>query len=159
MILGILFVIILAIIMFILGRTRVFQQNQGTKTVVAICISLLSIFGISKTRWNLEDFFYSMGFGEELLYNLALLAIVAFFIITSIVRDEIDKRIRVRLYRPMIILGLMFIALRFSPWAYGDRTLFVGIPLLAIGGILWNRRRIKTEKKARSATNIRLLGR
>jgi hypothetical protein len=145
MLLGIAFVIILAVLMVIFGRIRIFQKNQGIKTIVAICVSLLSIYGISKSSFDLENLFYSIGFGEEIIYNLILLAIVAFFIITMIVRDEITGRIKFRLYRSMILLGIIFIALRFTPWAHGDGSLFIGIPLLVIGLILWNRRRRATD--------------
>src|SRR4030042_6861685 len=89
MVLGIAFVIILAILMFILGRIRMFQQNQGTKTIVAICVSLLAVYGISRSRLNLEGIFYSLGFSQDSLYYLVLLAIVALFLITSVARDEI----------------------------------------------------------------------
>jgi len=90
-----------------------------------------------------------------MIYNLALLAIAGFFIVTMIVRDEITGRIKFRLYRSMIVLGLIFIVLRFTPWANGDRTLFIGIPLLIVGLILWNRRRRATDRYfKRSKANL-----
>jgi hypothetical protein len=141
MLLGITFVIILALLMLILGRIRTFQQNQGTKAIISICISLLAVYGILKSNWDIEGFFYNLGVGQDLLYNLVLIAVIAFFIITMVVKDEITGRRRFRLYRPMILLGLIFIGLRFTPMANGEGTLLVGIPLLIVGLLLWNRRR------------------
>jgi hypothetical protein len=140
LILGIVFVLVLAVIMFILGRVRLFHQNQGTKTVVSICVSLLVVYGMFRTNWNIERFFYSLGLGEDTLYNLVLLALFCFLIMTSIVRDPEERRIKFRLYRTMILSGLIFIGLKFTPIAYGAGTLVVGIPLLVLGIILWYRR-------------------
>jgi hypothetical protein len=159
MLFGIVFVIIFALLMILLGRVKIFQKNQGTKTVVGICVSLLSIYGISKSSWDLEGFFYSLGFGQDMIYNFVLLAIIAFFIITMMVRDEITGRTKFRLYRPMILLGIIFIALRFSPWSNSERTLLVGIPLFLIGAFFWNLRRRRTSKEIERTPNLRLLGR
>lgn len=141
MILGILFVIILAVLMLVLGKIRVFQRNQGIKTIVGICISLLSIYGISKSRWDLEGFFYNLGFGINTVYVLIIPAIIVFFIITMIATDEITGRRRFRIYRSFIIAGLIFIILRFTPMAHGNGSIYLGILLLVIGLLLWNAKR------------------
>lgn len=146
MLLGIAFVILLAVLMFILGRIRIFQKNQGVKTIVGICISLLAVYGISKSRWDIEGFFYNLGFGINTVYVLIIPAIIAFFIITMIATDEITGRRRFRIYRSFIIAGLIFIILKFTPMAYGNGALYVGIPLLVIGLLLWNAKRKRIKK-------------
>jgi hypothetical protein len=160
LLLGLAFVLILAIVMTVLGRFPRFRQNPAIKTVIAFSVSLLSIYGISKTRINLENIFYRLGFTEDLLYNVILIVFIGFFVVAGYAR----KVRKWRLYRPLILLGFMLTVASFTSIIYEKgMALAIGIPLLAIGIFLWwkrwrwyakNRKEreysdLKTKKRAR----------
>lgn len=137
LLLGLTFILILAIVLAVLGRFPRFRQNPAIKTVIGFSVSLLSVYGISKTRINLENIFYNLGFTEDLLYNVILIVFIGFFVVAGYVR----KKRKWRLYRPLILLGFMLTVASFTSIIYEKgMALTIGIPLLIIGIFLWWRK-------------------
>jgi hypothetical protein len=137
LLLGLAFVLILAIVMAVLGRFPRFRKNPAIKTVIAFSVSMLSVYGISKTRINLENLFYNLGFTEDLLYNVILIVFIGFFAVAGYAR----KVRKWRLYRPLILLGFMLTVASFTPIIYEKGiTLAVSLPMLIIGIFLWWRK-------------------
>ncbi len=145
MVLGILFFVIFAGLMFALRKTK-FGRNNAMKTVISFCISLLAVFGLSKTTWDFTGIFYRIGFNEQLLYNVALVILISFFVLSGIVKKSYGRRWR--LYRPLNIIGGLFTALAlFTDVIYEKTTtLTISIPMLVIGLLLWYRRKYSSDK-------------
>lgn len=145
LLLGLVFVLILAIVLMGLSRFPRFQRSPAIKTVIGFCVSLLAIYGISRSRINLENIFYNLGFTEDFLYNVIIIAIIGFFVVSGYVR----KTRKWRLYRPIIVLGFLFTVASLTPIIYEKgATLALSIPLLIIGMLLWWRRykwRVKND--------------
>lgn len=136
MILGLLFVIILAFTNFALGKTL---GNKSTSGVIAFCVALITVYGINKLNWDILSFSYRIGLTEKLLYTLVpliILALIAYFIIRKGLRNV------------LIFIGILFIILSFTDWIY-EKTilLIIGIVLLVLGIVLRFRKKKILKKK------------
>jgi len=136
MVLGLLFVIFFALINLALRKTL---KDRGTSGIVSFCASLLAVYGISRTNWDVSGLFYSIGISENILYT-----VIPFIIIIGLI--FIFWRLRKDLGAAFMIIGVILIIASF--FVYEKLLLMgVGIGLFIIGLFLWLRqRRIKKPK-------------
>jgi hypothetical protein len=142
LLLGLVFVLLLAATMTLLGRSKRFGKNKAMKTVLSLCFSLLLIYGIARSNVNLENIFYNVGFSQSGLYKIILVLMVVFVAGIGIVKDHYGHW-KWRLYRILIIIPGVLIGLTFfESVIYAKGTILAfGVPILAVGLILWWRRR------------------
>jgi hypothetical protein len=142
LLLGLVFVLLLAATMTLLGRSKRFRNNQAMKTVLSLCFSLLLIYGIARSNVNLENIFYNVGFSQGGLYKIILVLMVVFIAGIGLVKNHYGHW-KWRLYRILIIVpGVLIILTFFENLIYAKGMIvFIGIPMLAVGLILWWRRR------------------
>lgn len=127
MVLGLLFVIFFALTNLALNRTL---KNRGTASVVAFCVSLLAVFGISRTNWSASGLFYNIGMSDKVLYTVVPILILAGLIFMVW---------KLKLARALFFTGLFLIILSF--FAYEKMILLIiGIVLLIVGLFLWFRK-------------------
>jgi preprotein translocase subunit YajC len=123
MVLGLLFVIFFAIINFALYKSL---RSKGTAGIIAFCISLLSVYGISRTGFDVSGIVNSIGISEEMIYN-----VVPFIILAGL----IFMIWKLKLSRTFILVGIALIIGSF--FVYEKTIVFIiGIVLLVIGLIL-----------------------
>lgn len=123
--LGSVFIVSFAILSFALSRF--FRENKTTATVISLVISLLIVWGINRTGFDVEGLFYRIGFSPGVLYTLAPLIIVAGIILMGI---------KWGWGQSLVLVGLFFIGASF--FVYESATsIIIGVVLLIVGGILW----------------------
>jgi hypothetical protein len=124
MILGLLFVIFYVLIKLVLGRSLKDNPSSG---IIAFCVSLLAVYGISRTSFDLSGFFYNnIGLNENTLYTILPIIIIAGLIF-------IFATLKIR--NALTLLGVLFIIASFFVYR---KTFFliIGIILLILGIIL-----------------------
>jgi len=134
----VLFVVFFAIL-HNLVFSRVFNGNTALSTIVAGCISLLSIWGINSLNFDISNLFYSFGLTESMIY---FISIVIFFMILGYF--AIKKKLRYLI----TVLGLVaMLSAILSDFWYAENTVFtIGTILFLIG--LWRIWKIGQKKRA-----------
>ena len=143
MILGTFFLIVFAVLMFLLNKT-IFKENRGITTIIAFCIALLSTWGINKSGFNLSGTFTSIGLSENALYTITPILLIVVVVLASITKDKTTQRKSFSLSRFFLVLGSFMIILGVSPLIYQK-----GFYITA-GGILWVLAIIMLLKKKRN---------
>jgi hypothetical protein len=132
MILGLLFIIFFVFINFALTRI-VFKKEKTSASIIALCVSLLAVYGINRTNFDVTGIVYSIGITEEMIYT-----IVPFIILAGL----IFLIWKVKLCRTLIIAGIALIVASFFVYEQ-TWVLIAGIILLILGLILCLRRKNK----------------
>jgi hypothetical protein len=136
---GLLFFIFFALIFY--GLAKVFKKssgepNKGVAGTIALALSLLIIYGIYRSGFNIEDWFYDLGISTGALYLIALIIfiVLAIFLI---------KKIKFRGF--LIVFGLLIILLTIFTEIFYEKlvALIIGIILLIIGILLRTKRKRK----------------
>jgi hypothetical protein len=129
LILGLLFVIFFAILHKLIFL-RMFKGNVAVSVIVSFCISLLSIYGLYTSRWDLGGLFYGLGFSDDLLYIILLIVSLVLFLYLLL-----KKKLR------FLFLGaglLLIIASLATDFFYEWFTAFViGVIFLILWFISW----------------------
>ncbi|MDO8622772.1 MAG: hypothetical protein Q7R52_00845 [archaeon] len=73
MILGVVFLISFALINFSLKR--IFKDNAAVPAIVALCISLLIVYGLNLSGFDYENWIYGLGISEDLVYTISLVVL------------------------------------------------------------------------------------
>jgi len=141
--LGILFFVLFALIFY--ASSRIFKNpygepNKGIAATIAGGISLLAVYGIYRSGFRLENFFYNIGISTDIIYFI----VAVVFIILAIF---LIKKIKVQGF--LILLGLLLIVLAvFTDFFYEKFTAsIIGIVLMIIGLFLWRWSKRKKSRK------------
>ncbi len=148
LLLAVAFVIIFGLLTLAMGRLRRFQEAPAIKTVIALCISLFAVYGLNRSSFDLEGFFYKVGLSGDLLYNFILVILILFFVLSGITKKENaygTKKKVWRLYRPLSLLGWILLAASiFTPFIYQKGAgILIGAGLTLLGAFLFWRKRKK----------------
>lgn len=146
MVLGLLFVIFYILINFSLSK--VFRRERASSAIISLCVSLLAVYGINKTNFDISGLVYNIGITENIIYTIVPWVIIGLAVLASFVKDRTTGRRRFRLYRLLMILGAFFILLSFFAYEKGI-TMIIGIVLIVLGLLLWW---FVTKKKGTSPT-------
>lgn len=146
--LGALFVLFFAAINFILGRTA-FGRNAATRTIMALAISLIAVYGISNTNFSVSGAYFGHWYIGDYLPTLLTVIFVA---------GMAFLLYKFRLARVLIGAGLILIILSQTNLIYEKASvLVVGIVLTIIGIFLLLRyKRTPRERKPREPIEPRL---
>ncbi len=155
---GAIFVIFFAMLNFILGRT-VFRENKGSRIIISLASSLLAVYGLATSNFNVGGGYVgSFYVGEYLLTILGVILIAGIIYFLS----------KWGFANALIVLGLLLIGISLTNLVYEKGVVLVfGIILLVIGLILlfkkpkWKRKereeyyddREKRRKKPRYSRN------
>lgn len=136
-----LFFIIAAFIAFILRKSNVFrdsngQHNRGVIAVISFSISLIAVYGIYKSGFDLEGLFSGFGISSGILSMLIWGAIIAAAIF-------IIWQLGVGIF--LLLSGLVIIAISlFTDLIYAAGiALIIGGVMVLVGLFLWRRARKK----------------
>lgn len=142
MILGLLFVIFFALINFALYRTLKDKQTSG---IVSFCVSLLAVYGINRTNFNVAGLFSNIGLTENLIYTVVPIIIIAGLIFMIW---------KLKLPWTFMLIGAILIIASLIPGLIYEKgiVMIVGIVLLMLGLYLWFRRNRINKKKGTSPT-------
>jgi len=103
---AIIFLVFFAVLFFVLKRS-VFKENKAVSTVIAVCLSLLIMWGLVNQTNLLDNLVYELGsyFGDlsSMLYTLILLGII--LLIVLLIYKGLKKNMGKRNF-PSIRLGL-----------------------------------------------------
>lgn len=147
MILGACFLIIFAFLMFALGRTKL-RENHAVMSIIALSISLLSTYGITKTNFDPSELVYNLGISDEQIYIAVPILFLMFLVLIGLRKDPATGRRKFSLGRMLIILGVIALGISFTGLIYRKVALiFIGAGLILLGIIISNRRKIRFKKK------------
>lgn len=141
MILGLLFVIFFAIINFALYRML---KNKGTSSIISFCVSLLAVYGINRTNFDISGVFYNIGVTEGMIYTVVpiLILVGLGFMIWKL-----------KLSWTLMLIGAILIIASLIPGLLFEKgtVMIIGIVLLVLGFILlmWKKRKIKKKLPGR----------
>ncbi len=136
MVLGLLFIIIFALINFVLGRT-ILKQNNATKNIISLAVSILAIYGINFMNLDMSRFFYNFGISDIILYNVVPILSLCLIIFLSIRKNkEGRKTFSVRLF--LIIIGIILILASLFEIVYETvKILIIGIAFIIFSILLF----------------------
>lgn len=141
LVLAVLFIVFFVVINFSLSK--IFKKDKTSSTILSLCISLLATYGITKTNLNVNNFFYSIGLSEELLYTITPILALIFIVILSIKKDKTTQRRKFSFGRFFMILGGLMVVLGLTPLIYRKAFYIItGAILLAVGGLILKRNKI-----------------
>ncbi len=135
-VLGALFLIFLFFSNFAISR---FTKGQGGAggSMAAIAFSLLATYGVHRTGWDYDSFFYEIfgfiGISEEILYYIIPLIVLA-GLIFSVIKFSLGPT--------LTVLGLFLLGVSFTDLIYEKGfTLVIGLILFVGGLFLWIRKK------------------
>ncbi|MBA7687115.1 hypothetical protein ES703_95575 [subsurface metagenome] len=151
MTLGLLFFIFFALIFY--ATSKVFKNphgepNKGVAGTISLAVSLLIVYGIYRSGFNIGNLFYGLGFSSDFIYVLLpiVILIVAILIIWGLGRkkDEFGRKsfsLKRGIGGFFILLGLLLVLLAaFTDIFYEKLTaIIIGFVLLIIGLLLSRR--------------------
>jgi hypothetical protein len=119
-VLGLLFVIFFVFIQFVLQKSL---KDKSTSSIIALCVSLLSVYGLSRTNLDISGMFYNIGINDNIIYSVIPIIILV---------GLIYLLWKVKLRFIMTALGIILIVGSF--FVYEKTTVLIaGIVSLVIG--------------------------
>lgn len=138
MILGLLFIIFFALIQLFLSRSL---KDRNSASVIAFCVSLLAVYGISRTGFDISSLVYKIGINSSAAENI-FYSILPFVILGGLI--FIFWKVKMRVILTLSGLILMVV----SRFVYEKAiVLGIGIVVLCIGLYLFykeSRRKVKS---------------
>lgn len=128
--LGLLFVIFFALINLALSKS---MKDKRTGSIIAVCVSLLIVYGISKANWDISRTVGNIGIGNNIIYTVLPLIIIAGLIFMVI---------KLKIALSLILVGTVLVILSFSDYKKGT-LMAIGIIFIIAGIIIW----ITSKKK------------
>jgi len=136
---GLLFVIFFVIIQLALLKSL---KDKSTSSIIAFCVSLLTVYGLSRTNLDISGLFFNIGISEDIIYTIIPIIILAGLIF-------IFWKVTMRII--MVISGLILIIA--SRFVYEKSiVLVIGIVFLLIGIILMA---VESRRKVRKGYYLR----
>jgi len=132
---GLLFVIFFVLIQLVLSRSL---RDKNSASIIAFCVSLLSIYGISKTGFDIIGLFSNIGINNDIIYN-----VLPFIILAGLIYLVIKVKMRYIL----TFLGIGLIIGSFFVYKKG-LVLGIGIGVLVLGLILFGLEARRARKHA-----------
>jgi len=116
------FIIIFAFLNFILSKffkDKYGETNKATTGIVSFSISLLAIYGLNKSNFDISNLFYNIGIPEGILGILIPIILIVGFLWLSYSK----KQRKFKFYKAFLILGsLILIVTIFTDFIYEKGT-------------------------------------
>lgn len=131
------FLISFALINFILKRflkDKYEQPNKAVAGIVAFAISMLIVYGVHRMEFDLENFFYNIGIGSEILEMAVPLIVLAAVMLLIW---------KIGICLVLFALGLLLTIISFTDLVYEPEILLITGIVLVIAGIIcfWVKKR------------------
>ena len=125
-------------------KNRYREPDTTTSGIISFCISLLAIYGLNKSNFNISNLFGSFGISTDFLPTLiSIILIIGFFWFSYSKKER-----KFKFYKTFLLLGtLILIITIFTDFIYekGIATI-LGAGLLLIGLWLWKKWKVKFPK-------------
>src|SRR3989304_5066187 len=137
-----LFFILFTVLILALSRANLFrnargQPNSTASGIVAFSISTMIVYYLYRTGYNIESFFYDLGFSVD---SFSFLLVIVFLVLAFL----IIKKLGYSWF--FIALGLFIIGLSFTNLIYERTTaIVIGLVIVGIGFLL--RRDVREHTK------------
>ncbi len=129
MLLGLSFIIFFVLLNFLISKTL--KGNRSSSTIIALCISLLAVYGLYRINFDLVAMLSSIGLRGDFIYTILPIILAAGLIFVFW---------KVGFGRTLLIVGLLLIIASF--FIYDNKTLLlIGIALFFIGLFLISKRK------------------
>lgn len=150
-----LILISLFIIFYIFINNRVmsklFKKTPAAGAIISFLVSLLAVYGINRSRFNILGSLYGIGIPEDMVFMIVGIILLIGLLGLSFKRDETSGRKKFKLYRAFVMLGLIFIVLSFTGIVYeAGASFLIGLVLLIFGWLL--------RKKSKSGESFSYYG-
>jgi hypothetical protein len=123
-------VFIISFVLLNFSLSRIFKgENKSTAGILSFVISLLITYGINRSSFDFEGFFYDIGISGDILYSILPLIIIGLIIFMSI---------KWGFGKTLFLSGLFIIGCSFFVYEKELIAIF-GIILSIVGGILWHK--------------------
>jgi hypothetical protein len=149
MVLATFFLVVFAMLMWILGRTGL-KENNAIKTTIALSTSLLSTYGLTRTNFDLTFQLYKLGISDSVLFIVTPILSIIFLIFLSRKKDPETKRRKFSFPRFLMIFGVLIIALGLMPFIYQKAFMIITGAVLFIVGLIISIRSKKKDKPLRN---------
>jgi len=146
MTLGVLFIVLFAILFFSLSRIfkdKYGYPNKTIATVVALALSVLCVYWVNRTGFDIAGIFYGIGISKEILYIIAPLVVLAglIFLFTRFKKKRFGKT--------LLILGGLLLVLSFTDLVYEKGFLIIVSIIMIIVGLVLTLRRPRGPREER----------
>jgi len=139
-VLGLLFIIFFVLIQLALRKSL---KNNNSASIIAFCVSLLAVYGLSRTNFDFSGIFYNIGINDEIIHTIIPIIILAGLIF-------IFWKVKARMI--FVIVGLILII--------GSRFVYEKIIVLVVGIVILLIGLFLMYKESRRSVNRRIyLGR
>ena len=110
------------------STSRVFSAQKGVAAVVALCISVLAIYGINSINgfsYYVSNIFYGIGISTNTIYDLGIILFLALIVFLFV-------KLKMRAF---YIIGGLFLILGIIPGLIYESgvSIIIGVVLLAVG--------------------------
>lgn len=121
-------VFVISFLLINFSLSKIFKEQKSTATIISVILSFLIIYGINSSGWDIESFFFDLGFSEDFLLTVAPLIILAGIIYLFI---KVPKKQNV-----FYILGALLIAVGFFIFRTAAEIVVAGVVLIIFGLII-----------------------
>jgi len=131
--------------------SKLFERTPAAGAIISFLVSLLAVYGINRSRFDILGSLYSVGIPEDMVFIIVSIILLIGLLGLSFKRDPISGRKKFRFYRALIMLGLIFIVLAFTNIIYeAGASFLIGLILLIFGWLL--------RKKSKSGESFSYYG-
>jgi len=118
-------IFVISFLIFQLSLSKIFKEQKSTGTIISAILAFLIIFGINQTGWDIQNFFFELGFSEDALFTVIPLILLVGIIFLFI-------RLKKKKYF-FYILGGFLVALGLFIFEEAAEILVIGIVLIIVG--------------------------
>jgi len=118
-------IFVISFLIFQLSLSKIFKEQKSTGTIISAILAFLIIFGINQTGWDIQNFFFELGFSEDALFTVTPLILLVGLIFLFI-------KLKKKKYF-FYILGGFLVALGLFIFEEAAEILVIGIVLIIVG--------------------------
>jgi hypothetical protein len=118
-------IFVISFLIFQLSLSKIFKEQKSTGTIISAILAFLIIFGINQTGWDIQNFFFELGFSEDALFTVIPLILLVGIIFLFI-------KLKKKKYF-FYILGGFLVALGLFIFEEAAEILVIGIVLIIVG--------------------------
>lgn len=155
MILGLVFIILYILINFSLSK--IFKKERASSAILSLCASLLAVYGLNRTNFDLSGIFFNWGISENALYVIVPWVILGLAVLASFAKDNTTGRRSFRPYRLLLALGAMIFLIGLTPIYQKAAFIIAGIVLIILGIVLWSWKKINLKKNINPLDGVNIL--
>jgi hypothetical protein len=131
-------VFIISFVLLHFSLSHVFKrENKASAGILSFVLSLLITYGINRSGFNFEGFFYNIGISGDFLYSILPLILIGLIIFLGV---------KFSFSLVLILFGILFVITSFTDIFYEKGIIFILGMILFIVGLVWQMKKSKNEK-------------